>query len=126
LAVDLRLNGVVPEAIYAGGTFEEALDLAALATCVEIVAGAATVIEDTVLYLNERKQFGVALSSFQVLRHYVADMYVAFQNAHAVTATALRGALESPDQLPWRDIALAKLRVGEVARFIAETSIQCH
>jgi alkylation response protein AidB-like acyl-CoA dehydrogenase len=126
IAADLRFDKAVPDARYAGEGIGAAIDLAALAACIEIVAGAATVIEDTVRYLNERHQFGVALSSFQVLRHYVADMYIAYQNAHAVTAAALRGAIASPANLPWREIALAKLRAGEVGRSIAETSIQCH
>jgi alkylation response protein AidB-like acyl-CoA dehydrogenase len=126
LAGDLRFDGAIVEQLFPEEGIDQAIDLAALTSCVEIVAGAATVIEDTVKYLGERHQFGVALASFQVLRHYVADMYIAYQNAHAVTAAALRAAAASPDRLPWRDIALAKLRAGEVARFVAETSIQCH
>lgn len=126
LAADLRFDGVEADALHPGDGIDDAIDLAALGACVEIVAGAATVIEDSVRYLNERHQFGVALSSFQVLRHYVADMYVAYQNAHAVTAAAIRAAVVAPDRLPWRDIALAKLRAGEVARFVAETAIQLH
>ncbi len=126
LAADLHFNGAAIEAIYPGDGIDDVIDLAALAACVEIVAGAATVIEDTVRYLGERQQFGVPLSSFQVLRHYVADMYIAYQNAHALTSATMRAALASPDRLPWRDIAMAKLRVGEVGRFVAETSIQVH
>jgi len=126
LASDLHFNGAAIEARYPGDCIDDVIDLAALAACVEIVAGAATVIEDSVRYLSERHQFGVPLSSFQVLRHHVADMYVAYQNAHALTCATLRAMLASPDRLQWRDIAMAKLRVGEVGRFVAETSIQLH
>lgn len=126
LAADLHFDGAAVEARYPGDGIDDVIDLAALAACVEIVAGAATVIEDTVRYLGERHQFGVPLSSFQVLRHYVAEMYIAYQNAHALTSATLRAAVACPDRLPWRDIAMAKLRVGEVGRFVAETSIQVH
>ncbi|MFL9841864.1 acyl-CoA dehydrogenase [Sphingomonas sp. ST-64] len=126
LAMDLRFDAVPIAACYPGKDIDRAIDLAALAACVEIVAGAATVIEDTVGYLRERHQFGVPLSSFQVLRHHVADMYIAYQNAHALTAATLRAIEDDPGRLPAREIARTKLRVGEVGRFVAETSIQLH
>lgn len=125
LAADLSFDGIPVEALLPGDTVAYAIELAALCACVEIVAGAATIIEDSVDYLNERHQFGVPLSSFQVLRHYVADMFIAYRNAHAVTASAIRAALAG-EALKSRAIALAKLRVGEVGRLIAETAIQVH
>jgi len=104
---------------------EEACDLGALLTCIEGVSAMGAIIEQTIGYLSERVQFGVPLSSFQALRHRVAEMYVEYENLRGLVSQALRAASAS-DRLPWRDIAFAKLRLGEAGRFVAQEAIQCH
>jgi alkylation response protein AidB-like acyl-CoA dehydrogenase len=55
-----------------GQALGEALDrtnaMGTLFVCVEAVASMGSVLEQTIRYLSERKQFGVTLSSFQALR----------------------------------------------------------
>jgi alkylation response protein AidB-like acyl-CoA dehydrogenase len=100
-------------------------DKAALLAGADAVAAMGALLEQTIAYLSERKQFGVTLSSFQVLRHYVADMFVAYENLRTLLNSVLRRAAAEPEP-PWEDIALFKLRLSDVARFFAHSAIQLH
>ncbi len=103
----------------------EARDIGALLTCVEAVSAAGALLEQTIDYLLNRVQFGVPLATHQALRHRVAEMYVEYENLRGLVTQALRSASAGrPDA--WRDIAFAKLRLGEAGRFIAQSTIQCH
>ena len=104
---------------------EEAHDLGALLTCIEGVSAMGAIIEQTIEYLSNRVQFGVPLSSFQALQHRVAEMYVEYENLRGLVGQALRTA-STATRPPWRDIAFAKLRLGEAGRFVAQEAIQCH
>ena len=106
------------------GALEESVNLGALLSCVQAQSAMAEIIAQTITYLSTRKQFSVTLSTFQVLRHRVADMYVAYENARAATQrgiAALHGATPCT-----RAISLAKINVGEAARFVAQSTIQVH
>ncbi len=131
-SADWRFSGV---AIEAGWTLargaavlrraNEARDLGALLTCIEAVSAAGALIEQTIEYLLNRVQFGVPLASHQALRHRVAEMYVAYETLRGLAIQALRN-LGAAEPTAWRDIAFAKLRLGEAGRFIAQSTIQCH
>ncbi|MBW6400673.1 acyl-CoA dehydrogenase family protein [Roseomonas sp. HJA6] len=102
-----------------------ARDLGALLTCIESVSAAGALIEQTIEYLLNRVQFGVPLATHQALRHRVAEMYVEYETLRGLAAQALRS-VGAGDPGAWRDIAFAKLRLGEGGRFIAQSTIQCH
>jgi alkylation response protein AidB-like acyl-CoA dehydrogenase len=128
-SADWRFIGGAAEVLERGGSITrraaEARDLGALLTCVEAVSAAGALLEQTIDYLLNRVQFGVPLATHQALRHRVAEMYVEYENLRGLVAHALRGAAAgAPDA--WRDIAFAKLRLGEAGRFIAQSTIQCH
>ncbi|MBL6458429.1 acyl-CoA dehydrogenase family protein [Belnapia sp. T6] len=131
-AADWRFTGLAVEPGWILGRGEavarraaEARDLGALLTCVEAVSAAGALLEQTIDYLLNRVQFGVPLASHQALRHRVAEMYVEYENLRGLVLQALRAA-GAGEGMPWRDIAFAKLRLGEAGRFIAQSSIQCH
>ncbi|MCM2310439.1 MAG: acyl-CoA/acyl-ACP dehydrogenase [Steroidobacteraceae bacterium] len=50
------------------------LDQAAVAKCCEMVGGSRQVLEMTVDYAKERKQFGLPIGSFQAVQHHCANM----------------------------------------------------
>ena len=53
---------------------------------VAVVVGGERPIEQCIAYLSTRVQFGVALSTFQVLRHKVVEMYVDYESASVLLA----------------------------------------
>ena len=129
---DLTIDGLdlPPAAVLGQGpalaaAAQGATDMAALATAIEMAATLGATVELAIDHLLQRQQFGVALASFQVLRHSVVDLYVDHECACAllvrlVADTVVRG---TPDA---RDAALAKLYLNPMARRAAEASIQLH
>jgi alkylation response protein AidB-like acyl-CoA dehydrogenase len=131
-SADLQLHGLeLPAAaVLARGpavaTAEQAAaDLAVLAISIEMTATLGASVEHTIAYLLQRQQFGVALASFQVMRHRVVDLYVDQECASALVARLVADSL-ARGQIAPRDAALAKLYLNQLARRAAEASIQLH
>jgi alkylation response protein AidB-like acyl-CoA dehydrogenase len=105
---------------------EWALDLAAAAACAEGLGIARTVLEMTSAYLKTRKQFGVAIGSFQALQHRCVDMFVQTQ---LLESTAILAAARADDEDPdvrRRAVSIAKARLGVGGKFVTQQSIQLH
>ncbi|RZI98586.1 MAG: acyl-CoA dehydrogenase, partial [Haliea sp.] len=64
---------------------EHAVDIGIAATCAEAVGVLDKTLAVTVEYMNTRKQFGVAIASFQALRHRVADMKMQLELARSMS-----------------------------------------
>ena len=54
---------------------DPALDIARIGISAEMLGSLQECFERTVEYLKERKQFGVAIGSFQALKHRAANMF---------------------------------------------------
>lgn len=103
----------------------KATDAALLLTATDTVAALATLVRQTVTHLKERRQFGVSLSTFQVLRHRVADMYVKYLGAKALVIHCFHEYEQNAADLR-RTLRLAKVSLAESARACAESAIQMH
>jgi alkylation response protein AidB-like acyl-CoA dehydrogenase len=105
---------------------ERAVDKGNAALCAEAV-GIMTALNDiTLSYLKTRKQFGVAIGSFQALQHRMADMYTALEQARSMAIIAAVNA-DSPDAASrQRMISGAKTYVSQAARFVGQQSVQLH
>ncbi len=102
-----------------------AQDLAVFATTLDMAATLGATIEQCIAYLSTRVQFGVALATFQVLRHRVVEMYVDYESASVLLARLVADTVAT-GSLAARDVALCKLYLNELARRGAEASIQLH
>jgi alkylation response protein AidB-like acyl-CoA dehydrogenase len=102
-----------------------ATDAALLLTAADTVAALAALVQQTVAHLKERRQFGVTLSTFQVLRHRVADMYVKYLGAKGLVVHCFQAHEQQAPDLR-RTLRLAKLSLAETARACAEAAIQMH
>jgi alkylation response protein AidB-like acyl-CoA dehydrogenase len=60
----------------------------ALLTVAELVGGMQKVLDDTVVYVTDREQFGRPIGSFQAVKHRLAGMYVATEQARAAVQLA--------------------------------------
>jgi alkylation response protein AidB-like acyl-CoA dehydrogenase len=87
----------------------------ALLTTAELVGGMQKVLTDTVEYASTREQFGRAIGSFQAIKHRLADMYVATEQARAAVQFA---AIECSD-----DADSASAAVASVARWVPRSAI---
>jgi len=105
--------------------FEKMFNYGALFSCVEAAACMGSVLEQTIRYLSERKQFGVTLSTFQVLRHDIADVYAKYDSIRAFVTAFVRRVSATGD-CPSRELSLLKLYLSEVGPKLAHTVIQVH
>jgi alkylation response protein AidB-like acyl-CoA dehydrogenase len=104
---------------------EYAVDVGIAAACAEGVGVMDKTMALTVEYLNTRKQFGVALSTFQALRHRVADMKMQLELARSMSYYATLK-LNAPAEERRRALARAKYQLGVSMRFIGQQSVQMH
>ena len=104
---------------------ELALDHARVALCSEAVGIMDELVTTTIAYLKQRQQFGKPLAQFQVLRHRVADMHIACEQARSMaqmaSATLLLG---HPARSA--NAAAAKAQAGWSARFVGQQAVQLH
>ena len=129
--VTLKDVAVGVEALLGGNDnvlphLETGFDRTVAASCAEMVGIMDALIAATVEYTNTRVQFGHPLSANQVVRHRLADMSMACEEARSM---ALRASLFVDDENPdvrSRAVAGAKNKVSRAARFVAEQAVQLH
>ncbi len=80
--------------------------------------------DETVAYANERRQFGKAIGTFQVVRHRVARMFVALEQARSLL---LRAALPCDEVISSADAPMAALAfVSRESLSLAQDAVQLH
>ncbi|AIO33390.1 hypothetical protein DM39_1222 [Burkholderia cenocepacia] len=104
----------------------QALQIGALLTCVQIVGAAGAQVEQTIQYLNDRVQFGKPLAVHQALRHNVVDCYVAYEGIKGQVARLIEGFEGSDDCAIDRLVILTKMFCAGVAREVGHAVIQMH
>lgn len=105
--------------------------LAAIAAEMRLYAAAEMVglgqrlLDDTLTYVKEREQFGVAIGSFQALQHRLVDCYARQEQSRSML---YRAALtDRADAAKWhRAAAGAKAFIGENVDAIAREAVQMH
>ena len=102
-----------------------AVDEATTALALEMVGTCQTIFDVTLEYAKHREQFGVAIGSFQAIKHKFADMLVLLERARATGYFAALTIAEDDDR---RGIAVAsaKAAAGDCARLLAKEGIQIH
>ncbi|MFN3570925.1 MAG: acyl-CoA dehydrogenase family protein [Polaromonas sp.] len=104
---------------------EHAVDIGIAATCAEAVGVMDKTLTITVEYMNTRKQFGVLISSFQALRHRVADMKMQLELARSMSYYASLK-LNAPAPERRAAMARAKYQLGVSMRFVGQQAVQLH
>ncbi len=132
-AADITLDQVrvpVDQMLGEAGTalpvIERAVDEAIAALCAECIGVMERLLELTVDYLKMRKQFGVAIASFQILQHRAVDMLVAIEQARSMSLYATMMCSEPDAALRSAAISAAKVQIGRSARLVGQEAIQLH
>jgi alkylation response protein AidB-like acyl-CoA dehydrogenase len=128
-AADITLNNalVSSENRLDGGqaSLDGALDEAIILACADALGAMRAANTLTRDYARTRKQFGVAISSFQVLQHRMVDMAIAEELAAAIIGAAIPSC-EHANEARVRAVSAAKVKVGDSARYIAQQCLQIH
>ena len=101
---------------------DEARADVALLHAAEMVGLCRTMLGDTAEYLKQRHQFGVPIASFQALRHRMADMAMALEQAEAMVDLAIDAAPGDRGRL----VSAARVLADECARIVGEGAVQLH
>ena len=104
---------------------EKVVDEATAAVCAEATGAMKVTNETTLDYSRQRKQFGVAIGSFQVLQHRMADMLMEYEQAVSMMYLATIK-LDEDETERKKNISSAKVKIGQAARFIGQSAIQTH
>jgi alkylation response protein AidB-like acyl-CoA dehydrogenase len=104
---------------------EAALDGATVALCGEMLGGMAEALERTIGYLRERHQFGVAIGSFQALKHRAARLYIELELSRSAVMAAAR-ALDAGDPDAAQLVSLAKARLSDAYCLVTNEAVQLH
>ncbi|MGK3110120.1 acyl-CoA dehydrogenase family protein [Streptomyces sp. WAC05858] len=99
--------------------------VAALTTAAQALGLGRALLDHTVAYAAQRTQFGVAIGSFQSVKHRLADVLLALEFAQPlVHSAALALASDAPSAR--RECAAAKVAAGEAAYAASRTALQVH
>ncbi len=101
------------------------LDEATAAVCAEAVGAMRKLHEGTLDYARQRKQFGVAIASFQVLQHRMVDMFMNVEQSVSMTYMATMKIDES-DAERAKAVSAAKVQIGKACKFVGQNAIQIH
>jgi alkylation response protein AidB-like acyl-CoA dehydrogenase len=131
-ACELQLDNVALDAqalVGVAGEFSELAEpifsRAIVAVCAEAVGAMDALLNATVDYTKQRKQFGQSISSFQVLRHRMADMYMDIELTRSLLmATAWK--LDNGSEDAQQCVAALKAKVGKAGRYVSHNAIQLH
>lgn len=101
------------------------LDRAAIGMAAEMLGSAQAAFDMTLEYLNNRKQFGQLIGSFQALQHRAAKMFVELEMTRSCVAAALSAADEGKADLA-ELASLAKSKAGELVHLVSNECVQMH
>lgn len=131
-ACDIELTDVevAPDQVI-GTPFETearlaaAFDAGVAALCAESLGVQRNLLEATVEYAKQRRQFGKPISEFQVLQHRMADMFIKVEESASMTyLAALR--LDAHPLERAAEVSAAKVAVDHCARFVGQAAVQIH
>jgi len=132
-AADITLNGVrVGADALVGGEgqgfalLEHVSGYATLALTAEAVGAMDVAKAQTLEYLRTRKQFGVAIGTFQALQHRMADLLLEVEQARSAVINAA-AAMDGADRVVReKTLCAAKYSIGHIGTRVAEECIQLH
>lgn len=131
-AAELELDAlwVGQEDLLAAGSDAQAildsiLDNTLLAQVAEMVGAMQLLLDTTVDYTRERKQFGVPLSFFQVLQHKKVEMFMATELVRSLMYAAAIKLRDGTDDAR-ACVAAAKVKADKGARLVAQFAVQLH
>ncbi len=126
-AAELTFANTQATLITADGfeVLERAIDVAIAAQCAEAVGLMDKLVALTVEYMNTRKQFGVAIASFQALRHRMADVKMQLELGRSMSYYASLK-LGEPALQRRRAVSQARVQLGQSMRFVGQQCIQLH
>lgn len=116
---------VIGEPGQGGDLLERLIDEGTAAVCAAACGTLRAMIERTAEYCKLRRQFGKALSEFQVLQHRLVDMHISVEQATSLSQLAF-AKLGAPAAERRMAVSGAKYLVAEACRSVSQGAVQLH
>jgi pimeloyl-CoA dehydrogenase small subunit len=124
--VAVGADAVIGDAENGLSIVNQVVDDARIALCAEAVGAMEEALKVSVEYIKERKQFGVAIGSFQALQHRASDMFTALETARSMSFLASMASSFTDLDERAKTVAAAKVQIGRSARFVGQSGVQLH
>jgi alkylation response protein AidB-like acyl-CoA dehydrogenase len=118
---DASISPVVVEGDAAAAAF----DRGAFGTAAQLVGLARRMIDMTVEYAKDRRQFGVPIGSFQAVKHHLADARLALEFARPLVYRAA-WSVATADADAAVHVSMAKATASDAALLAGRQALQCH
>ena len=109
----------------ARGALSQAVSVATVALCAEMVGGMQWILDRTVEYAKTRQQFGRAIGSFQAVQHQCADMLLMTESARSATYYAAWALTEGVSAAS-SAVSIAKAYCSDAYREVGNRGVQIH
>jgi alkylation response protein AidB-like acyl-CoA dehydrogenase len=103
-----------------------ALDRELAAVCAEAVGALDKLLAATAEYCRTRQQFGVAIASFQALRHRLAEMLMHVEQARSMSYLAAIRCTDPDPAARAQALSAAKVIIGQACSFVGQQAVQLH
>jgi alkylation response protein AidB-like acyl-CoA dehydrogenase len=108
-----------------GDAAARAFDRGALGTAAQLVGLTRRMLDLTVGYAAERRQFGVPIGSFQAVKRHLADARIALEFSRPLVYRAAWSlAVDDPETAV--HVSMAKAMASDAAVLTAKQALQCH
>jgi pimeloyl-CoA dehydrogenase small subunit len=132
-AAEISLNGVevaaddpLGEPGKALPIIERVVEAGIAAVAAEAVGAMEAMHAMTLEYLKTRQQFGKPIGQNQALQHRSAEMLIALEQGRSMAMLAAMMVDEADPAERAHNISMAKVGVGQAARFVSQNAIQLH
>jgi pimeloyl-CoA dehydrogenase small subunit len=132
-AAEIALSGVElgPDALLGevGAGFpviERVVEAGIAATAAEAVGAMETMQAMTLEYLKTRQQFGRPIGQNQALQHRASEMFMSLEQGRSLAMLAAMMVDEKDAAERAHNIAMAKVGIGQAARFVSQNAVQLH
>ena len=124
--VELGGDAVLGEVGGGFAVIERVVEAGIAATAAEAVGAMETMQAMTLEYLKTRQQFGRPIGQNQALQHRATEMFVSLEQGRSMAMLAAM-MVDEPDAAERaHNIAMAKVGVGQSARFVSQNAVQLH
>ncbi len=100
----------------------------ALGTSAQLLGLGQAMLDMSVDYAKQRKQYGKLIGEYQALKHQLADVAIALEMARPLLWAGALAIAENPDApgTAARDVSAARVAVADAAQLSARTALQLH
>lgn len=125
--IELPSDSVLGEVGNGNAAMTDMMLYGATARAVQMAGAGRAVLDHTLGYVKERKQFGRAIGSFQAIQHYMADMAIKVKSVkHLSDRAAWAIANETDNEIKTRLVGQAKWSANKLIPEACWTAHQTH